>query len=308
MRLVTRSDFDGLACGALLLEIGLIDNWKFVHPKDLQDGLIPIDENDVLANVPFVEGCGLWFDHHSSEFERNQLEGKYKGESRITPSCARIIYDYYGGKERFSHFDDMMVAVDKVDSGNLTIDEILDPKGWIMVGYLMDPRTGLGRFRNFTISNYQLMEKLLNCCRTMTTDEILSMPDIIERIEVYNEQNELFTKMIKEHTEIRKDVIITDLRGVNPIYTGNRFTIYSLYPEQNISVWIVNGKGGLGCSCAVGHSILNRTSPVNVGSLMLKYGGGGHRVVGTCQFQDEVMNEKVPALLDEIVNYAEIYK
>ena len=167
MRLVTRSDFDGLACGALLKEIGLIDSWKFAHPKDLQDGLVEITENDVLANVPFVEGCGLWFDHHSSEHERNELAGKYKGESRITPSCARIIYEYYGGKERFSHFDDMMEAVDKVDSGNLTIDEIQNPTGWILVGFLMDPRTGLGRWRNFTISNYQLMEKLMECCRTM---------------------------------------------------------------------------------------------------------------------------------------------
>lgn len=308
MRLVTRSDFDGLVCGALLLEVGIVDSWKFVHPKDLQDGLFEVTEDDVLANVPFVEGCGLWFDHHSSELERNQLEGKYKGESRITPSCARIIYEYYGGKEKFPQFDDMMEAVDKVDSGHLTVEEVLNPSGWILVGYLMDPRTGLGRFRNFTISNYQLMEKLLHCCRTMSTDEILAMPDIQERIAVYNEQTELFKKMVHEHTEIRKDVIITDLRGVETIYTGNRFMIYSLYPEQNISVWIVNGRGGLGCSCAVGHSILNRTSNVNVGRLMLKYGGGGHHVVGTCQFPDEEMAEKVPALLDEIVNYSDYYK
>lgn len=307
MRLLTRSDFDGLVCGALLIEVGIIDSWKFVHPKDLQDGLIPIDKNDVLANVPFVEGCGLWFDHHSSEFERNELEGKYKGESRMAPSCAQIIYDYYGGEKRFSHFNDIMEAVDKVDSGQLTIKEVLEPDGWILVGFLMDPRTGLGRFRNFTISNYQLMEKLLNCCRTMSTDEILALPDIQERIEVYKKQNELFIQMIKEHTEIQKDVIITDLRGVNTIYSGNRFTIYSLYPEQNISVWIVNGKGGKGCSCAVGHSILNRTSIVNVGSLMLKYGGGGHRVVGTCQFSDESMAENVPLLIDEIVNYKNTY-
>ncbi len=307
MRLLTRSDFDGLVCGALLIEVGIIDSWKFVHPKDLQDGLIPIDKNDVLANVPFVEGCGLWFDHHSSEFERNELEGKYKGESRMAPSCAQIIYDYYGGEKRFSHFNDIMEAVDKVDSGQLTIKEVLEPDGWILVGFLMDPRTGLGRFRNFTISNYQLMEKLLNCCRTMSTDEILALPDIQERIEVYKKQNELFIQMIKEHTEIQKDVIITDLRGVNTIYSGNRFTIYSLYPEQNISVWIVNGKGGKGCSCAVGHSILNRTSIVNVGSLMLKYGGGGHRVVGTCQFSDESMAENVTLLIDEIVNYKNTY-
>ncbi len=305
MRLVTRSDFDGLACGALLKDAGIIDCWKFAHPKDLQDGLIEINENDCLANVPFVEGCGLWFDHHSSEFERNQLKGKYKGESRITPSCARIIYDYYGGKERFSHYDDMMTAVDKVDSGNLTKEEILNPTGWILVGFLMDPRTGLGRWRNFTISNYQLMEKLIDCCRTMSTEEILNLPDVKERIEVYFEQNEKFKEMVKAHTRTEKDVIISDLRGVDPIYSGNRFLIYSLYPDQNISVWIVSGKGGQGCSCAVGYSILNRTSNVNVGSLMLKYGGGGHKAVGTCQFSNETMDENIPKLLDDIINYKE---
>lgn len=303
MRLVTRSDFDGLVCGALLKEAGVIDHWKFAHPKDLQDGLVEITEDDCLANVPYVEGCGLWFDHHSSEFERNQLAGKYKGESRLTPSCARIIYDYYGGHERFAHFDEMMEAVDKVDSGHLTIEEIQNPTGWILIGFLMDPRTGLGRWRNFTISNYQLMEKLIDACRTMNTEEILSLPDVQERIEVYFEQTEKFKDMIEKYTCTKKDLIITDLRGVDPIYTGNRFLIYSMYPSQNISAWIVNGKGGKGCSVAVGYSVLNRTSHVDVGSLMLKYGGGGHKAVGTCQFKDEEMEEKIPMLLDEIMNY-----
>ncbi|MCM1577616.1 MAG: exopolyphosphatase [Ruminococcus sp.] len=307
MRLVTRSDFDGLACGALLKDAGIIDSWTFAHPKDLQDGLVEITENDCLANVPYVEGCGLWFDHHSSEHERQQLAGKYKGESRITPSCARIIYEYYGGKERFSHYDDMMEAVDKVDSGNLTKEEVLHPEGWILVGFLMDPRTGLGRWRNFTISNYQLMEKLIDCCRTMSTQEILDLPDVKERIEVYHEQTEKFIEMVHAHTRVEGDVIISDLRGVDPIYSGNRFLIYSLYPEQNISAWIVSGKGGKGCSCACGYSVLNRTSNVNVGSLMLKYGGGGHKAVGTCQFSDEEMGEKVPKLLDELVNYDKYY-
>ena len=304
MRLITRSDFDGLACGALLKEVGIIDSWKFVHPKDLQDGLIEITEDDVLANGPFVPGCGLWFDHHSSEFERNQLEGKYKGESRITPSCARIIYEYYGGKERFPQFDDLMEAVDKVDSGNLTIDDVMNPQGWILVGFLMDPRTGLGRWRQFTIPNYLLMEKLMDACRTMTTQEILDLPDVKERIEVYNEQTEKFIEMVKAHTETRGNVIISDLRGVDPIYTGNRFMIYSLYPEQNISAWIVNGKGGLGCSAAVGYSILNRTSNVDVGALMLRYNGGGHKAVGTCQFTDETMKTDLPKMLDELCEMA----
>ena len=289
MRLVTRSDFDGLACGALLLEAGIIDSWTFAHPKDLQDGLVPVDENDCLANVPFVEGCGLWFDHHSSEHERQELEGKYKGESRITPSCARIIYDYYGGKERFGHFDEMMEAVDKVDSGNLTIEEVQNPTGWILVGFLMDP-------------NYKLMEELMQACRTMSTEEILALPDVKERIDVYFEQTEKFKEMVSAHTRVEKDVIITDLRGVDPIYSGNRFMIYSMYPEQNISAWIVNGKGGKGCSAAVGYSILNRTSNVDVGSLMLKYGGGGHKAVGTCQFNDDNMDTELPKMLDELIN------
>lgn len=303
MRLITRSDFDGLACGALLKEAGIIDHWKFAHPKDLQDGLVEVTEDDCLANVPYVEGCGLWFDHHSSEHERNELAGKYKGESRITPSCARIIYDYYGGEERFSHFNDMMEAVDKVDSGNLTIDDIQNPKGWVLIGFLMDPRTGLGRWREFTISNYQLMEMLIEACRTMTTEEILALPDVQERITVYFEQAEKFKEMVSAHTKTIGDLIVSDLRGVDPIYSGNRFMVYSMYPEQNISMWIVNGKGGVGCSCAVGYSILNRTSNVNVGSLMLKYGGGGHKAVGTCQFADDVMEENIQNLIDDIVNY-----
>lgn len=301
MRLITRSDFDGLVCGALLKEVGIIDHWKFAHPKDIQDGLVEVTSDDCLANVPFVEGCGLWFDHHSSEFERNELEGKYKGESRITPSCARIIYEYYGGNERFSHFNEMMEAVDKVDSGNLTIDEIQNPTGWILVGFLMDPRTGLGRWRDFTISNYQLMEMLIDACRTLSTAEILNLPDVKERIAVYHEQTTKFMEMVKLHTRIEGDVIISDLRGVNPIYTGNRFLIYSLYPEQNISAWIVSGKGNQGCSVAVGYSIINRTSNIDVGSLMLKFGGGGHKAVGTCQFNEDKIQELLPKLLEELV-------
>ncbi len=304
MRLITRSDFDGLACGALLKEAGIIDSWKFAHPKDLQDGLVEVNENDCLANVPFVEGCGLWFDHHSSEHERLQLEGKYKGESRITPSCARIIYEYYGGRERFPQFDDMMEAVDKVDSGSLTIDEVQHPTGWVLIGFLMDPRTGLGRWRNFTISNYQLMEQLIDACRTMSTQEILQLPDVQERIDTYFEQTEKFMEMVKAHTVTDGKLLISDLRGVDPIYSGNRFMIYSMYPEQNISAWIVSGRGGKGCSAAVGYSVLNRTATLDVGSLMLKYNGGGHKKVGTCQFSEENMDAELPKLLKELSEMA----
>lgn len=303
MRLVTRSDFDGLACAVFLKHKGIIDNWKFVHPKDLQDGVVEIGPNDCLANVPYVEGCGLWFDHHSSEAERNAYKGKYTGESRLCPSCAHVIYDYYGGKEAFQGFDDLLEAVDKVDSANLTIDEILHPKDWVLLGFIMDPRTGLGRFRNFRISNYQLMEDMISYCAIYSIEEILSFPDVKERIELYWEQNDKFIEMVKEHTTIEENTIISDLRGVDPIYAGNRFLIYSLYPEQNLSVWIVNGKGGEGCSAAVGYSVLNKTCTMDVGKLMLKYGGGGHKVVGTCQFNPVDMQSKLPELLKEIKTY-----
>jgi len=304
MRLITRSDFDGLACGALLKEAGIIDHWKFVHPKDLQDGLVEVTEEDCLANVPYVEGCGLWFDHHSSEHERLELQGKYKGESRITPSCARIIYEYYGGRDRFPQFDEMMEAVDKVDSGQLTIDDIQNPVSWVLIGFLMDPRTGLGRWRQFTISNYQLMEKLIDACRTMSTEEILNLSDIRERIDVYNEQTEKFKEMVSAYSYTKGNVLVTDLRNVDPIYSCNRFMVYSMYPEQNISAWIVSGKGGQGCSAAVGYSILNRTSNVDVGSLMLKYQGGGHKNVGTCQFSDETMEAELPKMLEDLYTLA----
>lgn len=300
MRLLTRSDFDGLACAVFLKEAGVIDHWKFVHPKDLQDGLIEVTQGDCLANVPFVEGCGLWFDHHSSEEERNAYKGKYKGESRYSPSCAHIIYDYYGGRERFPRYDDLLEAVDKVDSANLTFEEVLHPNDWILLGFIMDPRTGLGRFRNFRISNYALMEEMINWCSTMNIHEIMAEADVRERIELYWDQTEKFIDMVKQHTTVQNKIIISDLRGVDPIYTGNRFLIYGLYPDANISVWIVNGKGGKGCSAAVGYSIMNRTCTIDVGALMLKYGGGGHRVVGTCQFSDDTMEEKLEQLLSDM--------
>ncbi len=303
MNLITRSDFDGLASAVLLKKIGVIDSYTFVHPKDLQDGKVPVTKNDVLTNVPFVKGCGLWFDHHTSEQERRAYTGKFEGSSWPAPSAARVIYDYYGGQEKFgAFFDPMMEAVDKIDSAMLLKEEILDPKGWVLLGFIMDPRTGLGRFRNFTISNLQLMEKMIDWCETMTIEEILALPDVVERVELYLEQAELFKKMITERSKVVREIVITDLRGIDEIYAGNRFLIYSMYPKCNISVWIVSGRGGKGCSCAVGHSVLNRTCKLNVGSLMLKYNGGGHMQVGTCQFSDEEMESQVPQLIEEIIS------
>ena len=299
MRLVTRSDFDGLICGMLLKEADIIDSWTFVHPKDLQDGLFQPTENDVLANVPYVKGCGMWFDHHTSENDRLGWNQDVKGESRLAPSAARIIYEYYGGESKFPNYKEMIEAVDKVDSGQLSREEILNPSGWILLGFISDPRTGLGRFRDFRISNYQLMEELINLFRNMKIEEILELPDVKERVDMYFDQTEKFKSMVEKHTAIKNNVIITDLRDVDTIYTGNRFMIYSLYPEQNVSMWIVDGKQKQNVSIAVGYSILNRTCTADIGKLMLKHGGGGHKMVGTCQVPYDSAN----GVINEISDY-----
>jgi nanoRNase/pAp phosphatase (c-di-AMP/oligoRNAs hydrolase) len=300
MRLLTRSDFDGLACGALLLYLGLIDDWKFVHPKDIQDGLVKVTDNDVLANIPYVKGCKLWFDHHSSETERLGSRTYFEGVSRAAPSCARVVYDYYGGDAKLGRFARMIEYVDKVDSGDLSADEILDPKGWILLGFIMDPRTGLGRFRNFTISNYDLMKKLAKACSEKSINEILSMPDVKERLDVYFEQDSLFREMLKKYAKIEGNAIVADLRNVDPIYAGNRFLIYTLFPGQNISLWVIDGRDKKNIAVTVGYSIINRSATVDVGSLLFHYGGGGHRQVGTCQVDSADADRVIGEILEKI--------
>jgi nanoRNase/pAp phosphatase (c-di-AMP/oligoRNAs hydrolase) len=300
MRLLTRSDFDGLACGALLVYLGLIDEWKFVHPKDIQDGLVDATDNDILANIPYIKGCKLWFDHHSSESERLGNNVYFEGISKLAPSCARVVYEYYGGDAKLGCFAEMIHYVDKVDSGNLTSDEILFPRGWVLLGFIMDPRTGLGRFRNFTISNYDLMKELAKSCSEKTIEEILVMPDVKERLDLYFEQTEIFKEMISKHAKPDGNVLMVDLRDVDTIYAGNRFYIYTLFPEQNISVWIVDGRNKANVAITVGYSIVNKTATVDVGSLLLSYGGGGHRQVGTCQVPYEDANKVIAEIVKKL--------
>jgi nanoRNase/pAp phosphatase (c-di-AMP/oligoRNAs hydrolase) len=298
MRLLTRSDFDGLACAVLLKEIDLIDGYMFVHPKDMQDGKIEVSSNDVLANVPYVPGCGLWFDHHLSEQKRVLDVAQFEGSFKECPSCARVIWDYYGGHDKFgTHLDDMMRAVDKCDSADLNADDIEYPSGWILLSFVMDSRTGLGRFRDYRISNYQLMEDMVEYCRTLKIEEILALPDVQERLTRYYQQTVLFKDMIRTNSTQRGNVIVVDLRGQDEIYAGNRFVLYTMYPTANISIQVMWGFQRQNIVMTCGHSIINRSSKTDVGNLMLQYGGGGHRAVGTCQ----VPEEKADQVLEELV-------
>ena len=305
MRLVTRSDFDGLACAVLLEELGMIEEYLFVHPKDVQDGVIAVTENDILANVPYVPGAGIWFDHHSSEEERLKLLENYHfhGVSRRAPSCARVIYDYYGGPEKFARFDEtgLMAAVDQSDSAAFTVEEVLQPQGWALLSFIMDARTGLGRYRDYRISNLDLMRDMIRYCGSMTVDEILAQPDVQERVRRYYELESAYKEMIRAHARVDRNVLVLDFRDLDEILPGNRFVEYALFPEQNVSVRIIWGKGRQNTVFTVGHSIINRTCKTNVGSLMLTFGGGGHDQVGTCQVPVENAENTLGVMMETLI-------
>ena len=304
MRLVTRSDFDGSVCAALLMELGLVDGILYIHPKDLQDNKIEVTGDDILANVPFVEGCGLWFDHHSSEHERVQLEGKFKGASELEPSAAQVIYEYYKKDQvaagKLKKFENLIKIVGIADSAQFSKDDILNPTGWIMLAFIADPRTGLGYKRSFRISNFELMKKLPEYLRSKTAEEILALPDFQERVQKYHEETSKYKALLARTIRIEGDAILIDFRGIAENPVGNRFMEYVLYPEQNISVRIVDGRDKQFAMISVGHSILDRTSLVDVGSMVLKYGGGGHKQVGTCQVEYDDVDRIVGEMLQVI--------
>jgi len=287
-RLVTRSDFDGLVCAALLKQLGMLDDILFVHPKDMQDGKVELTDRDITTNLPYVPGVHLAFDHHDSELER--LEGSAENHviSAEAMSAARVVYDHFGGAERFPGVSqELMEAVDKADAAQFSEDEILDPAGWIFLSFLMDPRTGLGRFRDFRISNYQLMLQLIDACTRLSAEEVLASPDVVERVELYWKHAEAAREQIQRCATVHGNLVVLDLREEEIIHPTNRFQIYALFPQCNVSMHVLWGLKQQNTVLAVGKSILDRSSATNVGALMLEYGGGGHEAAGTCQVDNE---------------------
>ena len=304
-RLVTRSDFDGLACAMMFKELKLIDEIKFVHPKDVQDGKVELSDNDITTNLPYDPRVSLAFDHHESEIDRLKAQ-ETGGKLIIDPnarSAARVVYDYYGGKATFPRIStELIEAVDKGDSADFTIDEILNPTKWVLLHYIMDPRTGLGRFRDFRISNYDLMMELIDNCLTLSIDEILELPDVKERTDLYFEQATLFKEQLKRIVKVEGKVAVIDLRSEDIIYAGNRFMVYAMYPECEISVHVAWGFKKQNTAVMIGKSIINKLSNVDIGELCLSYGGGGHRNAGTCQLDNDIVDKELPAIINKLNN------
>ena len=296
-RLVTRSDFDGLVCAVLLKHLNMIDDIKFVHPKDMQDGKIEINDNDITTNLPFVPGVHLALDHHESETLRNIGERPNHIIHPEAPSAARVVFDHFGGGKVFPpEWNEMMEAVDKGDAAQFNRDEILHPSGWVLLNFLMDARTGLGRFRDFRVSNYQLMMDLIDYCKNHNIDQIMELPDVKERVDMYFEHEAKFKDQLKRCSTVHKNLVVLDLRNEETIYAGNRFMIYALFPETNISIHVLWGLKNQNTVFATGKSILDRSSKTNIGELMLRYNGGGHANAGTCQ----VSNDHAVLVLQEL--------
>ena len=302
-RLITRSDFDGLVCAMLLKELDMIDDIKFVHPKDVQDGKVDINENDITTNLPFDNRVGLAFDHHESELNRiNVAEAKgrfiIEGEAK---SAARVVYNYYGGEKVFTRVSkEIMEAVDKGDSADFTKEEILNPTDWVLLNFLMDARTGLGRFRTFRISNYNLMMELIDYCVNHSIKEVLELPDVKERVNLYFEQQELFKQQLARIAKVYDKVVVIDLREEETIYAGNRFMIYAMHPEVEISVHVAWGFRKQNTAVMIGKSIINKSSDFNIGDLCLSYGGGGHANAGTCQLENDMIDSELPIIIEKL--------
>ena len=301
-RLVTRSDMDGLVCAVILKQVDLIDEIVFVHPKDMQDGTIEITSNDIITNLPYYENAHLVFDHHESEAMRNSEADNYFIDPKA-PSAARIVYEYYGGSEKLPAVStEMMLAVDKADAAQFSVEDILNPQGWELLSFLMDSRTGLGRFREFTVSNYQLMMDLIDYCIDHDIDQIMKLPDVVERVELFNKYADDFKEQLKKCSTIHDNLIVLDLREEETIYPGNRFMIYALNPDTNISIHALWGFKKQNTVFATGKSIVNRSSKTDIGALMFKYGGGGHNAAGTCQIENDKADDVLKELIEAITN------
>ncbi len=301
MRVVYRGDLDGTVCAAMLLHIGLCDDALQAHPKDMQDRKVDVGKEDILCNLPYHPDCYMWFDHHSSELNREDFPFDFKGVVDVAPSAAGLVYHYFLSEHpELKRFESIVHDTDLIDSADLTLDQVMNPSGTFLLGFLLDPRTGLGLNRDFRISNFQWGSQLPDLLTKHSVDEILAQPDTRERIERYNAAEKAAADFYQQHSRLEGNVIVTDVRG-QEIPAANRFLIYTLPGLEggNISIRIADGKKGMFNTISAAHSIFYRTSGVDCGELCKRYGGGGHKGAATCQpsieDSDRILQEIIAA-------------
>jgi hypothetical protein len=318
MRLVTRADFDGLVCGGLVTKFEPIDGYLFVEPKFMQDGLVDIRNGDVITNLPYHPNCTLWFDHHitntTPDFPQPIVLGK--GGFRLAPSAARVVYEYYTevgsrhqatgnskisaeeilsflGTERMKY---LMHEADRIDAGKLEKEDVLNPQGYVLISMTTDGR-------NAGDERYWL--KMIDLLRDTSLEETLADPDVAHRCQRIRDEQEKLRAILLARAELRKNVIYVDLRGIKEIPDGNRFLIFTLFPQGNIQVKVAHDSQRENTTAiSVGYNIFNPTSSVNVGELLKNYGGGGHKVVGSSRVPNDKADEAIKEILAAVTEKA----
>lgn len=293
MRLVTRGDLDGLACAVIITSNETIDEITLIHPQDITDDRVTIRPGDILANLPYHPKCSKWFDHHLKTGNNPAPPAKFDGAYAVAPSAAGLAYKYYGGAAKMPRFEELVRQADRLDSAQLTFDEVQDPKGYILLGYTIDGRSGHGAFEDY----FRLLVDLL---KTKSIDEVLRHPRVKERCDKMRVDDSTFRDMLTQHSRVDGNVVLTDFRSLDRIPTGNRFVIYVLFPDVNVSVRVHWGPERRFVVAAVGHSIFNRTCKTNVGELMSRYGGGGHRGAGTTPLVPERADRDLAEIIAEL--------
>lgn len=294
MRLVTRADWDGLVCATLLSTVEPIDHILFTSPREVQEGKAEVPEDSVIANLPYDPRCGMWFDHHMSEIGRGAYVGRtFKGKFELAPSSARLVYEYYG-PAKLGRFAELVEMTDRFDSAQLTMNEVLNPQGYVALAYTIDPRTGL---HDLDHQAYFIM--LIDMLKTKSVETILTLPEVKLLQERLARDDAAFREVVLQHAQTEDYVVVTDLRGVERP-SGNRFIVYTLFPMVNVSATIMDNPDGQTCLVSVGHSIFNRTCRVNVGNLLGEYGGGGHRGVGTALFPQAEAEAKFREIIEKL--------
>jgi hypothetical protein len=292
MRLVTRGDLDGLTSAVLITSVEDISEIELIHPQDITDGHFVITDNDIMANLPYHPACAVWFDHHElTESNARPPEG-FKGAHALKPSVARVIYNYYG-PERLEKFKHLVDETDRFDSAQLSLEDVTDPQGVIMLGFTIDPRTGMGRFKEYFL-------KLVEWLKTRSIDEVMTHPEVVARIERYHEDNSAFRQALKANSRQDGNVVVTDFRKMEHIPVGNRFLIYTLFPDANVSVRLQLGPKKKFVAATIGHSIFNRTCKTDIGQLCSDFGGGGHRGAGACILPTDEADSKAKEIVKRL--------
>lgn len=297
MRLITRGDLDGLTSAVIITMKEPVGEIMLIHPQEITDGKIDVRADDILANVPYHPNAALWFDHHLLTDSNAKPPEHYKGRYRVAPSAARLVYEYYLEKDPddpdLKRLAKLVEETDRLDAAQLTPDDVERPRDYILLGYTIDSRTGLGAFKDYFV-------KLVGWLKTMPIDKVLEQPDVQERIDRIRRDQEEFRRLLQRNSFRMNNVVVTDLREMDHLPAGNRFLIYTLFPESNVSLRVHWGPHRNSVIAAVGHSIFNRTCKTSVGELMSKYGGGGHRGAGTCVLPLDSAADAIDEILFEL--------